>query len=88
MPLHGFHNYGIIGLASFKGRVAIVSTHRVTKKNEWKAILHEFCHTRGLAHCNDNRCIMAAGRGIGYFSGKHSFCEKHEQEIKKALGKQ
>ncbi len=68
MPLHGSSNYGIIGLASIKHRVAIVSTHRVPKANVWKAILHEFCHTRGMVHCNDDKCIMASGKGRGDFS--------------------
>lgn len=85
MPLHGVTNYGIIGLASYKSRVAIVSTHRVSKNNVWKAVLHEFCHTKGIKHCNNNECIMASGNGKGDFTNKHSLCPEHEKLFSKVL---
>lgn len=71
--VHGYSDWGVIGLAYLGKEACIVSTYRlgkaIVKKSTYqdrltKAGLHEIGHTLGLPHCNETpSCFMNDARG-------------------------
>lgn len=66
------HDWGILGLATLDGRLAVLSTHRCgrgTRTAEQRRIrfgkvaVHEVGHTLGLAHCPTVGCLMEDAKG-------------------------
>ena len=64
-------DWGIFGLATKPGKIAIVSSHRLINPNKkltisrlQKISIHELGHNLGLSHCNnDIKCLMSAAGG-------------------------
>ena len=57
--IHGFNNYGIMGLTSLGKNKSIVSDYRVGADDFIAVILHEFGHGYYSAkHCTNPKCIM------------------------------
>lgn len=64
-------DWGIFGLATKPGKIAIVSSYRLHNPDKQliitrlqKIAIHELGHNLGLAHCNkDIKCLMSAAGG-------------------------
>lgn len=74
--IHNSNNYGIQGLSFCPGNVSVVSSFRTRNRGVLNSvILHEFLHTRGLPHCDNEYCIMKDGKGVGFKHSNYSLCE-------------
>ena len=83
--VHGYKDFGIIGLSYCPGKVCIVSDKRLKNKSVmWKPILHEFIHAfYGVLHCpnDDPQCIMADARYRGSFKTQVKLCDACNSRI-------
>ncbi|GAB4240522.1 MAG: archaemetzincin family Zn-dependent metalloprotease [Acidobacteriota bacterium] len=80
----------VFGEAVLRGRVAIVSTHRLRQERYGlpadqalllqrveKEALHELGHTQGLVHCRDSLCVMHFSNSVEEVDMKGgAFCEE------------
>lgn len=64
-PVWKYSDWGIMGLATLPGKSSILSTYRIKTNNERlfiervkKLSIHELGHNFGLAHCEQNQCVM------------------------------
>lgn len=93
----GKHNdWGIMGLARLNSKPCVVSTFRTFRnaKNEKhrserlrKVVFHEFGHTLGLRHCDQNeQCIMRDANGkVSTVDQVQDFCKSCKAKISKYL---
>lgn len=60
---------------------AIVRYYKGNTERTRSGITHEFGHFLGLAHCNNENCLMFKGS-----KEKYSFCKNHQESLKRRLG--
>lgn len=76
--VHGYEDWGILGLSYIKRKNCVISTYRVKDKSQfWKVVLHEFGHGfLGLDHCpnNDPTCFMVDAKGKPNLTPQRHFC--------------
>lgn len=85
--VHGYKDYGVMGLTSYSLRTAVVSPHRL---NDWntihddflKLVLHELGHAEGLPHCSNDSCYMRDAEGRNHFGELTGFCDKCSAHLK------
>lgn len=77
--IHGYEDWGILGLSYLKRNNCVISTFRVKDKTQfWKVVLHEFGHGfLGLDHCpnSDPTCFMVDAKGKPNLTPQHHFCD-------------
>ncbi len=60
-------DWGVMGLGYRPGKSCVVSTFRLSKKNQseqlYKVVTHELGHTIGLDHCKEKTCLMRDAEG-------------------------
>lgn len=86
--IHGYYNYGIMGLSTIGGSRAVVSTYRIKdKRNLWKVVAHEFFHSCGLPHCpKDNpTCIIQDAHQKDTFNKKNHLCKDCQAKLQRIL---
>ena len=84
--VHGYDDWGILGL-SYTGRSnCVISTFRVKDKSQfWKVVLHEFGHAHlGLPHCpsNDPQCFMVDCNGKPDLAREKYLCDTCSNSIR------
>jgi archaemetzincin len=89
----------IFGQAELRGRVALVSIHRLEPKfygspenpgllfdRLVKESIHELGHTFGLVHCSDSDCVMSFSNSIVEVDQKGSdFCKDCRRKLQKTF---
>lgn len=77
--VHGYEDWGILGLSYLNKSNCVISTYRVKDKSQfWKVVLHEFSHGfLGLPHCpnNDSSCFMVDANGKPKLTPERHFCD-------------
>ena len=77
--VHGYEDWGILGLSYLNKNNCVISTFRVKDKSQfWKVVLHEFGHGfLGLPHCpnNDSNCFMVDANGKPNLTPQRHFCD-------------
>ena len=77
--VHGYEDWGILGLSYLNKNNCVISTYRVKDKSQfWKVVLHEFGHGfLGLPHCpnNDSSCFMVDANGKPNLTPERYFCD-------------
>jgi archaemetzincin len=85
----------VFGEAQFPGRAAIISAARLREEfyglppntakldqRLLKEAVHEIGHTRGLAHCDDWRCVMVSSHRVERLDLKSAeFCSRCRKAI-------
>lgn len=83
----------VFGEARLPGRVAIISTHRLSESTNYggeqlfpgrvvKEAMHELGHTLGLAHCDRPTCVMYFSNGLMDTDRKgEDYCESCVSEL-------
>ena len=71
--------FGIYGIGSVGGHVAVISSTLPSKKKHSdehlvKLMMHELGHSFGLNHCRDEHCFMVDAEHGNKFSKTPSFC--------------
>ena len=83
--IHGYNDWGILGLSYLNKSNCVISTFRVKDKSQfWKVVLHEFGHGfLGLPHCpnNDSSCFMVDAKGKPNLTPQRHFCETCSRQI-------
>ena len=83
--LHGYEDWGILGLSYVNRNNCVISTFRVKDKSQfWKVVLHEFGHGfLGLDHCpnNDHSCFMVDCNGKPEVEKEFHFCDSCSKRI-------
>lgn len=80
VAVHGYDDWGIMGLGSAKLKSCVISTHRLKNKAHLKEdfnklALHELGHCEGLPHCNHSEtCIMRDANKQNLFPQLTEFC--------------
>jgi archaemetzincin len=73
-------DWGVMGLAYRPGNACVVSTFRLSKRNQadqfFKVAIHELGHTQGLPHCSDPVCFMRDAEGGNPTDEEKGFCVK------------
>lgn len=74
--LHGYEDWGILGLAYLGQSNCVISTFRVReKKYFWKVVFHEYLHAyKNLPHCSDPSCFMVDCNGKPKLSLETRLC--------------
>jgi archaemetzincin len=89
----------VYGEAEIGGRVAVVSTFRLSKNEDGsltskeryyerlaKVALHEVAHTLSLYHCDDPQCLMHFSPKLQHLDGiRLSFCDRCEFMLHESL---
>lgn len=77
--LHGYDDWGILGLSYVGTGNSVVSTFRIKDNSQiYKVLLHEFGHGfMGLQHCpnNDPTCYMVDDNGKPKLDKQYHFCD-------------
>lgn len=84
--VHGYKDYGIMGLGYKPGNSCVVSSFRIPdKKNLHKVVLHEFLHSRGLPHCqkDDPLCYMKDAKGKGNVAIQQYLCPSCKKNLQR-----
>lgn len=87
--VHGYEDFGVMGLTILPLHAAVVSTYRLKDKSRLqsdflKLTLHELGHADGLHHCkNDSTCYMRDANGQNHFPELNGFCEKCQAHLAK-----
>ena len=85
--VHGYEDWGILGLSYLNKSNCVISTFRVKDKSQfWKVVLHEFGHGYlGLDHCpnNDRSCFMVDANGKPNLTPQRHFCDSCAKYIPK-----
>ena len=85
--VHGYEDWGILGLSYLNKSNCVISTFRVKDKSQfWKVVLHEFGHGfLGLPHCpnNDSSCFMVDANGKPNLPPERHFCDSCARYIPK-----
>lgn len=83
--VHGYEDWGILGLSYLNKNNCVISTYRVKDKSQfWKVVLHEFGHGfLGLPHCpnNDSSCFMVDANGKPNLTPERHFCDSCSKHI-------
>jgi len=83
--VHGYEDWGILGLSYLNKNNCVISTYRVKDKSQfWKVVLHEFGHGfLGLPHCpnNDSSCFMVDANGKPNLTPERHFCDSCSKYI-------
>ena len=83
--VHGYGDWGILGLSYLNKSNCVISTYRVKDKSQfWKVVLHEFSHGfLGLPHCpnNDSCCFMVDANGKPNLTPERHFCDSCSRKI-------
>lgn len=83
--VHGYEDWGIMGLSYVDKDNCVISTFRVKDKSQfWKVVLHEFGHGfLGLPHCpnNDSSCFMVDANGKPNLTPERHFCATCSKHI-------
>jgi len=83
--VHGYEDWGILGLSYLNKNNCVISTYRVKDKSQfWKVVLHEFGHGfLGLPHCpnNDSSCFMVDANGKPNLTPERHFCDSCAKHI-------
>lgn len=71
--------FGIFGIGSVGGHVAVISSTLPSRKKHSdehlvKLMMHELGHSFGLSHCKDEHCFMVDAEHGNKFSKTPSFC--------------
>ena len=71
--------FGIFGIGSVGGHVAVISSTLPSRKKHSdehlvKLMMHELGHSFGLNHCKDEHCFMVDAEHGNKFSKTPSFC--------------
>jgi len=71
--------FGIFGIGSFGGQIAVISSTLPSRKKHSdehlvKLMMHELGHSFGLNHCKDEHCFMVDAEHGNKFSKTPSFC--------------
>lgn len=83
--IHGAKDYGIMGLSTCPGYTSVISSYRLkNKRNLWKLAIHEFLHTRGLPHCENDGCFMKDRHGKNAIESSHYLCGSCRKRIQKS----
>lgn len=78
--VHGYDDWGIMGLGSAKLKSCVISNYRLKNKtcltdDFYKLTLHELGHCEGLPHCNHSEtCIMRDANKQNLFPQLTEFC--------------
>ena len=57
--VHGYKDYGVMGLGYVPGNASVVSSFRIKNKNFlYRIALHEIGHNKGIDHCPSKNCFM------------------------------
>lgn len=76
--IHGYDNYGIMGLTRLNHHASIVSDYRCKNKAFYKTIIHEFGHGwYDFNHCKDPNCIMCDYQYSNKQYKKYYVCDEH-----------
>jgi archaemetzincin len=92
-------DWGILGLATLDGKVAVVSTYRTVKKlgrgkdrtlrarhRFAKTVVHELGHNLGLDHCPNRGCLMEDAKGtVSTTDREHTLCDACQKELKRLV---
>ncbi len=85
--VHGYSDWGVMGLGFMPGDACVVSTHRLKKGNMniqyAKVAKHELGHTQGLPHCPVKTCLMADAEGKNPTDKETGFCPKCKARLQK-----
>lgn len=80
-------DWGVMGLGYRPGKACIVSSFRVSKRNNsqfYKVCIHELAHTAGLDHCPQKTCFMRDAEGGNPLDEETEFCTScHKYLVKK-----
>lgn len=83
--IHGYEDWGILGLSYLNKNNCVISTYRVRDKSQfWKVVLHEFGHGfLGLDHCpnSDPSCFMVDANGKPNLKPQRHFCDTCAKHI-------
>ena len=83
--LHGYDDWGVIGLSKTGLSNSVLSTFRVKDKSQfWKVVLHEFGHAYlGLPHCpnDDPHCFMKDCNGKPDLAKERYLCDSCSNRI-------
>ena len=83
--VHGYEDWGILGLSYLNRSNCVISTYRVKDKSQfWKVVLHEFGHGfLGLPHCpnNDSSCFMVDANGRPNLTPERHFCDSCSRKV-------
>lgn len=83
--IHGYEDWGILGLSYLNKNNCVISTYRVKDKSQfWKVVLHEFGHGfLGLDHCpnSDPSCFMVDANGKPNLKPQRHFCDTCAKHI-------
>jgi len=91
----------VFGEAQCPGKIALISLHRLKPEfygdapnksiffeRAEKEAVHELCHTLGLRHCEDSRCVMFFSNSIVDTDAKSvDFCKKCAKLVESNLKK-
>lgn len=84
--LHGYDDWGILGLSYMGYSNCVISTYRVKDKTQfWKVVLHEFGHAHlKLDHCpnDDPHCFMKDCNGKPDLAKERYFCDSCSKSIR------
>ncbi len=83
--VHGYDDWGILGLSISCYNSCVVSTFRLGSKTKlWQTACHEFIHTYySWPHCrkDDPTCIMRDAKGKSDFRGRTALCDYCKRSI-------
>jgi archaemetzincin len=87
------YDWGILGLATVDGRLAVLSTHRCARGTRTEAerhirfgkvAVHEVGHTLGLPHCPTRGCLMEDARGSVLTTDReYDLCARCRNELRR-----
>lgn len=82
--VHGYEDFGVLGLSYRPGKSAIVSTFRVYDKVMcYKVVVHEFLHCLGLPHCprNDRSCYICDADKTPQLEKQYRLCPECKKRL-------
>ena len=82
--VHGYEDFGVLGLSYRPGKSAIVSTFRVYDKVLfYKVAVHEFLHCLGLPHCprNDRSCYICDANKTPQLEKQYRLCPECKKRL-------
>jgi archaemetzincin len=79
-------DWGVMGLSYCPGKSCIVSTFRLSAKNQqeqfFKVVIHELGHSQGLQHCPNTSCYMRDAEGGNPTDQEKEFCARCKARLK------
>lgn len=81
-----YQDWGVMGLGYKPGNACVISSFRLSKKNQseqfYKVVLHEIGHTQGLPHCPEKTCFMRDAEGGNPTDKETGFCDSCRNYLK------